>query len=184
MNDKKIFLITAPSGTGKTTVAQKLQKLGLWNECISHTSRPMRDGEIDGVTYYFKDKSEMHDMIENEEFAEYVTYDGHKYGITHKEIERVMTKGKHVFIIVEHDGYRQVKALYPDAVGIFLYMSKEDCLANMLLRGDNLERAMKRISTYDEEMKNRDKYDYVLKNVRGKIHELESMLHAIVRSYN
>jgi len=178
-----LFLITAPSGAGKTTITHSLMKKGLWKECVSHTTRPMRRGEIEGITYYFVSQEEFKKMIENNKFAEMVNYDGHYYGISKDEIERVMKSGSHVFIIINYDGYKQIKSVYPDAVGIFLHMSKEDCMANMLLRGDSLESALKRISTYEGEMKNRYDYDYVIKNVRGQQEYTENIIENIIKQY-
>lgn len=178
-----IFLLTAPSGAGKTTIAQMIQRTGEWQECISHTTRPMRDGEVEGETYYFVSEEDFIDAEAIGELAESVTYDGNHYGITHEELERVMSDGKHVYIIVEYDGYKQVKELYPDAVGIFLHMSKEECLANMLMRGDSIEKALKRIEKYDDEMNNRDKFDFVIKNVAGYKHSVASAIRIIISMY-
>lgn len=178
-----IFLITAPSGAGKTTIADKIAKLGVWKECISNTTRPMREGEVYGKTYYFTKSEDFEDADTMGVFAESVRYDGHSYGITHEEIERVMGTGKHVYIIVEHGGYKQIKKLYPDAIGIFLHMSKEDCMANMLLRGDSLEKATKRINKYDDEIKNRGEYDYVVKNVRGQMDNVIYVIRYILTQY-
>lgn len=179
-----IFTITAPSGAGKTSIAQMIQRQGVWDECISHTTRPMRDGEVNGETYYFVFKKEFEEMVTYDEFAEQVEYDGNYYGVSNEEIERVMEKGKHVFIIVEYSGYLQIKEQYPESVGIFIYMSKEDCMANMLLRGDSLEKAISRISTYDEEIENRKHFDYVIKNVRGKMASITSIIHGIISQYS
>lgn len=178
-----LFVLTSPSGTGKTTISQLLEKIGVWFECKSHTTRPMREGEAEGVTYYFTEKSKMNDMIENGEFAEYVIYDGHKYGITHAEIKRVTSRRKNAFIIAEYQGYKQIKKLYPNAVGIFMYMNKEECLANMLLRGDSMESALKRIATYDTEMSNRNEYDYVIRNVHGDMDGTRAVIATIVRQF-
>lgn len=178
-----MFLITAPSGAGKTTITHELQKLGKWNEVISTTTRPMRDGEIPNKTYYFMEDGDFADYRQMGKFAEVVKYDGHYYGITKEEIERVIGKSHHLFIIVEHEGYKQLKNLYPDAVGIFLYMSKEDCMANMLLRGDRMDNALRRIEKYDDEMKNRDDYDYVVKNVRGRNYQMNNIISEIIQQY-
>lgn len=166
-----LILLTAPSGTGKTSIMEMVQNyLGKHAllECVSHTTRPMRDGEVDGKTYYYIDKDYFQVGIDGGEFAEYIEYDGHLYGISVEEIKRRMNEAENVYIIVNYDGYKQVKEKFPDAVGIFLHMSKEDCMANMLLRGDSIENAVARIELYDDEMKNRVDYDYVIKNVRDK----------------
>lgn len=179
-----IFLITGASGSGKTTIARGIHNMGLWNECVSTTTRPMRKGEVEGETYYYVSKDEFERMEKNGELIESVTYDGNYYGITREEIERVEAKGRDIFIIVEYGGYLQVKAQYPDAVGIFLYMTKEDCMANMLLRGDRLDSAIKRIKTYDDELKNRDEYDYVVKNVRNKEGRTSDIIAGIIKQYD
>ena len=179
-----IFLITAPSGAGKTTVSHNLANRGIWKECISHTTRPIRNGEVEGKTYYYVSKEKFEQMQEADLMAETVTYDGNMYGVSKLEISRVEKLSKHLFIIVEHEGYKQVKAQYPEAIGIFLYMSKEDCLANMLLRGDKMESAMKRIEMYDSEMKNSIEYDYVIKNKRMAFTNTCNIVSNIVSSYS
>src|SRR5690606_27688340 len=121
---------------------QGLQDREVWRECISHTTRPIRKGERDGLTYYFVSEEVFQNKLNNGEFAEHVEYDGHKYAVSKKEVERVVDDGKDVFIIAEHNGFKQLKEEYPEAVSIFLYMSKEDCLLNMLQRGDSADKAI------------------------------------------
>jgi len=182
-----LILLTAPSGTGKTSimeyVVRHLFPRGTVSECISHTTRKMRAGEVDGETYYYVDSKKFGDMIEDEEFAECVRYDGNSYGITIDEIKRVQEQSRHVYIILNYDGYRQVKQIFPEAVGIFLHMSKEDCMANMLLRKDSMKNALKRIELYDEEIKNRNDYDYVIKNVRNRLPYTAQVIQSIMRQY-
>lgn len=179
-----IFLITAPSGSGKTSITHQLKSRGVWEECISHTTRQMRDGEIDGETYYYVSKEKFEKMLNNDEFAENVSYHGQLYAISKREINKKLEICKHIFIIVEHDGYKQIKAVYPNAVGIFLHMTKEDCVENMLLRGDKSSSIEARISTYEEEMLNRHSYDYVIKNVKNKASETANIVESIVEQYN
>lgn len=178
-----IFLITAPSGAGKTSLVNELSKSLFWNECISHTTRPMRKGEIEGKTYYYIDEKSFLLAKKADVFAEAVMYDGHHYGISNAEILRVEKLGRHIAIIVEYDGYTQIKEKYPDAVGVFLYMSKEDCMANMLLRGDTIKKANDRIEKYDEEIENRGEYDYVIKNIRDKFSETAMIVKYIVNQH-
>lgn len=179
-----IFLITAPSGAGKTSIMERVVRMmgnkNVLGECISHTTREMRDGEENGKTYYFKDKKKFDELDAEGYFAEKVVYDGNSYGVSKSEIDRVLKTHEHVYIIVEYNGYKQIKEVYPDAVGIFLHMSKEDCFANMLLRGDSFEKANKRIYTYEEEMANRVAYDYVIKNVRGQQTAVSHIITSIV----
>lgn len=178
-----IFLITAPSGAGKTTLVKEMQRMGVWQECISHTTRKMREGEVEGETYYYVSVDEFLGMMNRKELAEMVMYNKNHYGISAQEIQRVSALGKHVAVIVEHDGYKQMKKAFPDAVGIFIHMSKEDCMANMLLRGDSIENALGRIELYDEEIKNREEYDYVIKNVRNRFTYTSGIIRYITCQY-
>lgn len=165
-----LFLITGMSGAGKTSVMDDVKSRMKYNlsECVSHTTRPMRSNEVDGTSYYFISEEYFQEGVDKDEFAETVEYHGHKYGISKGEIKQRQFETKNAYIIVNCEGYKQVKEVYPDAIGIFLYAGKEDCMINMLSRGDGLEQANKRIETYDEELKNRHDYDYVIKNVRNK----------------
>lgn len=179
-----LFTVTAPSGAGKSTLVNRLSKLNVWNECISTTTRKARWDEKHGVNYYYITDEEFKHKLDLEEFAEWVTYDGNKYGVEHNEILGVLGTHKHAVIIVEHNGFKQIKEQYPDSVNIFLHMSKEDCMANMLLRGDSLEKATNRIRMYGDEMANSVDFDYVIKNVRDKQDATLQILTAIVRQYN
>lgn len=183
-----IFLITAPSGAGKTSIMNYIKKQSKYvelGECISHTTRPIRkeDAEVDGVTYYYIDREKFNSMQLNGEFAERVIYGGNFYGISKEEIERVQNKYKHVYVIVEFDGYMQMKEIFPEAVGIFLHASKEDCRINMNNRGDLEENVNLRLSTYEYEMSNRYDYNYVVKNVRGKQWLTARIIESIIMQY-
>lgn len=181
-----LFLITGMSGAGKTSIMDGVRKnmAHRLSECISHTTRPMRDGEVEGKAYYFIDEESFQKDKDNDEFAETVEYDGNKYGIANYEIKFRQTQTNHAYIIVNYEGYKQVKEKFPDAVGIFLYAKKEDCMINMLSRGDDLDKANKRIKLYDEEVKNRNDYDYVVKNVRNKMTGTIGVIENIIWSYN
>lgn len=179
-----LFIITGASGSGKTSLSGRVASQRYWVECKSHTTRSPRVGEADGETYYFITKEKCKEMLNNDEFAEFVEYDGNNYGISKEEIKDKMKQSKHVFIIAEYNGYKQLKKLYPDAVGIFINSTKEQCMANMLLRGDSLEKATKRINTYDEEVSHKGEFDYVVKNVRDKSKYSVDILCNIINQYN
>lgn len=178
-----LFLITGMSGAGKTTIANTIQQYGEWIEIISYTTRPKRIGEVDGNTYYFINQEEFEKMKSNGEFIETTEYDSNFYGISRYEIEEKLSDYKRAFIIVDNNGYNQIKKLYPDAIGIFLYMTKEECLANMLLRGDSMDNALRRISTYDDELATSVEYDYVIKNVRDKVNSTINVVRNIINQY-
>lgn len=178
-----IFIIVGSSGSGKTTIASKLEKLGYWKECISHTTRPMRNGEVNGKTYYFVYEKEFNSMLGNGEFAESIEYDSNKYGISKRELERLLDSDTDIFIIAENGGFRQIKEQYPDAISIFIHASMEDCIDNMLNRGDTLDSAMRRMNTYYDELSHKSEYDYVIKNIYGKLDETVDIVKNIFFQY-
>lgn len=177
-----LFLITGASGTGKTTIAQSLQDRGIWRECVSTTTRKIRekDGEKEGRTYYYISDEEFELTKAQGGFVEHVEYHGNKYAVSVEEVEKKLGKYENVFIIVEYNGYKQIKEKYPDAVGIYLHTSKENCVMNMLKRGDSLEGALERVSTYDEEIKVKKHYDYVVKNLSDRVNGTKAIIRAIV----
>ncbi|UUV47036.1 guanylate kinase [Bacillus phage vB_BanS-Thrax5] len=181
-----LFLITGMSGAGKTSIMDMVRSRMKYelSECVSHTTRPIRENEVDGSSYYFIDEEYFQLGLNQNEFAETVEYHGYKYGISKAEIKEKQRQTKHAYIIVNYEGYKQVKEVFPDAVGIFLYAGKEDCMMNMLSRGDSLEKANERITTYEEELKGRHDYDYVIKNVRNKVTGTTGILENIIWSYN
>lgn len=179
-----LFLITAPSGAGKTTIAKSIEKHGEWKECVSVTTREKRTKEVEGKSYYFVSKDDFLDYKKHDLLIEHVEYDGNYYGMLTEEIRDKLEKNKHAYMIVEYNGYLQIKNKYPDAIGIFLHMSKEDCMANMLLRGDKLESASSRIAKYDEEIKNKKDFDYVIKNVRNKMYLTVDIVRRIISQHS
>lgn len=178
-----VFVIVGSSGSGKTTIASSLEKLGYWKECISHTTRPMRDGEVDGKTYYFTSEEEFNGMLSNGEFVEYVEYHSNRYGISKGELERLLNVNTDIFIIAENGGFRQIKEHYPDAISIFIHTSMDDCIKNMLSRGDTLDSAMRRMQTYYDELWHKSEYDYVIKNVDGKLNFAVNIVENIIKQY-
>ena len=181
-----LFLITGMSGAGKTSIMDEVRNRLKYelSECISHTTRPKRDNEVDGKAYYFINDETFTRGKEGNEFAETVEYHGYKYGISKAEIKEKQRQTKHAYIIVNYEGYKQVKEVFPDAIGIFLYTTKEDCMINMLSRGESIDQANERITTYDKEFKNRHDYDYVIKNVRNKMTGTTGIIENIIWSYN
>ena len=121
MDRGRLFVISAPSGAGKSTVINYLIKLR--PELIlsvSATTRPPRPGEADGVSYYFVTRERFRDMIDQGEFLEYAEYIGEYYGTPIKPITEYMNAGKNVILEIEVQGAKQVMALEPDAVSIFI----------------------------------------------------------------
>ena len=116
-----VFVIAAPSGTGKTTVCRAVVTR---DPCIvfsvSHTTRPRRAGERDGVDYHFVSEDRFQQMIDAGDFLEHARYSGHRYGTSWAAIEKPLETGRDVLLEIETEGARQVRERRPDAHLIFL----------------------------------------------------------------
>lgn len=122
MNNKGLLVIlSAPSGCGKDTVFQALKKKRSdIVESVSATTRKPREGETDGVNYYFKSDSDFQMMIVNDELLEYARYNNCYYGTPVSGVEKSIEEGKICFLIIDVQGAQSIMKLRPDAITIFL----------------------------------------------------------------
>ena len=123
MSSKKglLVVLSAPSGCGKDTVFKELCKIRTdCVESISATTRLPREGEIDGVNYFFKSVEEFEDMINNNGLLEYAKYNNSYYGTPVAGVEKAINEGKVCFLIIEVQGAKNIMTLRPDCVSIFL----------------------------------------------------------------
>jgi guanylate kinase len=162
-----IFVISAPSGTGKTTIVKKLlndvPNLVL---AVSYTTRFARPQEKDGVDYFFVDKVQFKEMVRSGGFIEWAEVHGQTYGTPKKEVEESLAKGLDVLLDIDTQGAAKVKQKYPDAVLVFLLPPSFDELERRLRsRGTNTEEDVeKRIENAREEYVRRHEYDYQVVN--------------------
>lgn len=170
-----VYLITGTSGSGKTTLMRSIME----NELTSFTTRPMREGEVEGKDYYFMSQEEFSEAEKNGLLAEKTEYSGNYYGLTKDEIETKLKKGN-AFFICDFNGANQIKELYNNCVSIFILSTKKDTILNMINRNDSMENIENRIKTYEEEIKNSVNYDYVVTNVRGKFEETRETIMNII----
>ena len=117
----KTFIVSGPSGVGKSTVLKALfdQRTDLYFS-ISATTRDPRPGEVDGVHYHFIPAEEFHRMVEEDEFLEYAEYVGNFYGTPKKYVDRAMDDGRDVILDIEIQGANQICAKRPEPVRIFI----------------------------------------------------------------
>lgn len=121
MNKGQIFIISGPSGCGKSTLLKEVfSKRDKVYFSVSATTREPREGETDGVQYYFVTKEKFRNMIENDEFLEYAEYVENSYGTPREPVETKIDEGYDVFMDIEVQGAAQVKAKKPEAVSIFI----------------------------------------------------------------
>lgn len=173
----QLFIISGPSGSGKTTIMKQVME----NEIVSSTTRPIRlhQQEVDGVDYHFLSKERFEQLIQKQSLAEWNQYAEHYYGITVEEIQTKLLLGN-AYAVVEYNGMKKLKTLYPNAVSIFIYSSKEDVILQMKERGESDEVITKRLATYSKEMNTHGYYDYVLQNKNGKFDDIVSIVRHII----
>ena len=123
----KTFIISGPSGVGKSTVLKELfeDRDDLYFS-VSATTRTPRPGEVDGVHYHFTDVDEFRKMISEDAFLEYAEYVGNFYGTPKRFVDEAMEQGKDVILDIEVQGALQVKKIYPEGVLIFEHSKKMD----------------------------------------------------------
>ncbi len=128
-----LIILSAPSGCGKDTVFQALRaRRDDVVESISATTRKAREGEIDGVNYYFKSEIDFQLMIANDELLEYARYNNCYYGTPVKGVEKAIEDGKVCFLIIDVQGAQSIMKLRPDAITIFLLPPSIDILKKRL----------------------------------------------------
>ena len=116
-----LLVLSSPSGGGKSTIARKLmQGRGDVAFSVSATTRPMREGEVDGRDYHFLTEDDFEGRVERGEFLEHARYGDHRYGTLVHEVEQIFAAGKHAVLDIEIDGARQVRAHSDEAVLVFV----------------------------------------------------------------
>lgn len=159
----KLFIVSGPSGVGKSSLMKEVLK----NEIVSTTTRKIRiyDNEINGIHYYFVSKEVFENMIENNELAEWSEYHNNYYGISYDEIKKKILLDEDCYVIVEINGMKKLKNIFPDSVSIFINTDKNDIINLLSSRSETEEEINKRISTFDDETTNSVHYDYIVNNI-------------------
>ena len=165
----KLIIISAPSGSGKTTIVKNLLDKDLGLEfSISATTRPRRDQETDGKDYYFLSYDEFNQKVEDEDFIEWEeVYKGHMYGTLKTEIDRIWSKGKHVLFEVDVKGGLRLKKIFgKKSIAIFIMPPSIDELKKRLLaRGtDKAAELEMRIAKAELELEFAGKFDHIIVN--------------------
>ncbi len=176
----KLFVVSAPSGAGKTTIIHRA--IGVVPELVlsvSHTSRRPREGEIDGSDYFFVDADDFTRKIENKEFLEWAEVHGNFYGTSVKEINKRIENGETVILDIDVQGAQQVRKNEEiKAVYIFIEPPSMDELKNRLAnRGTESEESLqKRLKNAKHELTFKNQYDFVIVN-----DQLDSAVEEFVR---
>ena len=181
MQRGKTFIVSGPSGVGKSTVLKALfaQRSDLYFS-VSATTRAPREGEEDGVHYHFLTQAEFEEMIARDEFLEHAQYVGNYYGTPKKYVDAAMEEGRDVILDIEVQGAQQIRAKRPETVRIFVGPpSWEELERRLTARGtDTPEKVQQRLHRAQVEMQSASEYDYLVINdqLEVAVEELRAIL--------
>jgi len=166
-NKNIMIILSSPSGVGKTTITKKLQqKFQSIKISVSHTTRPPRSNEIDGVDYYFIKQKKFQELVEKNKFYEYAQIFGNFYGTSKEYVDKTILKNDIIFDI-DWQGTKQLSKFKDlDMIKIFLITeSKNELKKRLIKRNQNSQEEIdKRFSSFDEDVKNWKDYDYIVIN--------------------
>lgn len=160
-------ILSSPSGGGKTTIAHRLLiERGDVGYSVSCTTRPPREGEVQGKDYHFLTEAEFVKGQRNGDFAESAEVHGHMYGTLRAEVERVLSSGRHVIMDIDVQGAQQFATAFPKSVLIFILPPSADVLVERLrIRGtEDSDSLIRRFKSAKDELKAIDLYQYVIVN--------------------
>jgi guanylate kinase len=166
-NKGLLFVVSAPSGAGKTTICNKaINFFPDLKTSVSYTTRKPREGEKEGVDYYFTTEEDFEDMKKGREFLEYATVHDNRYGTSAKEVNKMFDQGLDVLFDIDVQGAQQIKEREEDAVFIFLLPpSLQACEERLKKRGDDTnEEILLRLERARKEVESAHLYDYLIIN--------------------
>lgn len=167
MRKGMLVILSAPSGCGKDTVFKEIcKRRNDVVESVSATTRQPREGEQDGVNYFFVTEDEFKSMIENRLLLEHACYNNYYYGTPVKGVYDAIRQGKICFLIIEVHGALAIKNIFPDCVSIFLLPPSLDELEKRLRRreSDGEDIILSRLNIARDEIMYSDNYDYRVVN--------------------
>ena len=186
----KLVVISGPIGTGKWTVVKEL--LNIYKEhddkvhlSVSATTRLPREGEVDGVNYYFIKEDEFLKKINENDFLEHNMYGtGKYYGTLRSEVLKKLSEGYDVILEIDVNGYKQIITNYDDVLGIFIMPPSLEVLEQRLRdRGTETEENIKkRLKTAKEEIENKEIYPHIVINEDGKVFEAANEIYSIIKN--
>ena len=178
-----IFILTGPSGVGKGTVVnQVLKKVNNIYLSVSATTRPKREGEIEGINYFFKTQKDFEEMIKADELLEWAEFTGHYYGTPKLFAKNYISANKDVLLEIEVKGAKQVKQKSPESILIFLMPPSFKVLEERLINRhtETAETIKLRLNKAKEEMKEIDFFNY--KVINDQIEDAVSEVISIINT--
>jgi guanylate kinase len=162
-----LYVIAAPSGTGKTTLVKALaDSIPQLTVSISHTTRPKRPGEVDGINYYFIDRTEFEHMIRHQDFLEHAIIFDNYYGTSKSWVQKTLAQGLDVILEIDWQGHRQIKKQFPDSISIFILPPSLDALRSRLVARNQDSPAIieRRLADTKTTVSHLHEFDYIVIN--------------------
>lgn len=182
MTAGNLLVIAAPSGAGKTSLVKALsESVEQLKISVSHTTRVMRPGEINGQDYFFIDAQTFHTMTEKQDFLEHATVFGHHYGTSRAWVMNELSQGADVILEIDWQGAQQVQQLFPEAILIFILPPSMAALKTRLemRRQDNWETIEQRMRAAQNEIHHFSEFDYLVVNDQFD-HALRDLQHIVL----
>jgi guanylate kinase len=167
MNKGNLYVVTAPSGAGKTTLVLALLAAEPQVQLsVSYTTRAPREGEADGRDYHFVTREKFVEMINHGDFLEHAEVHGNLYGTSQSWITDAISSGRDILLEIDWQGAQQVRKIFPEAIGIFILPPSAAILEQRLRnRGKDSEEAIRqRLINAREEIGHVDEFDYAIVN--------------------
>ncbi|TCB75314.1 guanylate kinase [Acinetobacter sp. ANC 4177] len=176
-----LFVVSAASGTGKTSLVKALlERVNNLHVSVSHTTRGQRSGELDGVHYHFSTKEDFLALVQEGGFIEYAEVFGNYYGTAQRTVKEQLAKGHDVLLEIDWQGAEQVRKLFPESKQIFILPpSQFDLRQRLSNRGtDSVEVIEHRLSCAVEDMQQYVNFDFVIINddFNKALHDLEAVI--------
>jgi guanylate kinase len=178
-----IIIVSAPSGSGKTTIVNSLlKKVSGMTRTVSYTTRPPRQDEKDGEDYIFISEEEFRKKADMGEFLEWEKNFGSYYGTARAQVDEAIAEGKDIILSIDVKGAKTVKKIRPESISVFIMPPSMDELVSRLRnrRTDREKQVSMRLEESSREMKAADEYDYLV--VNDELEEAVNELIAIVES--
>ena len=162
-----MLVLSSPSGGGKTTIAKRLLELRKdLGYSVSATTRPVRNGEKDGVDYHFISRSDFERRLGQHEYLEWAEYGAQLYGTLKREIDRIFASGRHAVLDIDIEGARQIRRNFSNSLQVFVLPPSAEVLVERLTRRntENPELLRKRLTRASDELAAAAEYDYAVVN--------------------